>query len=385
MELTDKVILVISSEEWGKIFISKHHYAATLAQLGNTVYFLNPVSNKLKIGEIQIKTSSINKNLSVITYRPFFPWLIKFHAKWLFNILIKFQLRKISQKIKTRIDIVWDFNCSFLYHNLSVLKAGINIFHPVDKISLDAVNKKADIVFSVSSLILKDYKVPNIPKFLINHGVSKRFEEVACCPPIINIYDNRKIKACYIGNLLIPSLNRDLVEQVITGNPGIEFSFIGPYSTKQNNIYSDFNTEDEKFIHALKSKSNVKLQGILSTDEIASQINKFDLFFICYKNSKHYRCDNSHKVLEYLSTGKVVVSTPISFYQNSDLLQMSKGEDDFNILFSEVISNLKFFNSEEMMNKRKAFAKSNTYEKHIKKIETLINNYVLNQQMESNP
>lgn len=41
----NKTILIISPEPWGKMMISKHHYALELAKLGNEVYFLNPPNN----------------------------------------------------------------------------------------------------------------------------------------------------------------------------------------------------------------------------------------------------------------------------------------------------------------------------------------------------
>lgn len=372
MVLTGKVILIISSEAWGKIFISKHHYALTLAQLGNIVFFLNPPDFGLPYGTVRIENYSLEKNLSIVTYRPFFPWILKFHAKWLFNILIKLQLKKILKRLKAKLDIVWDFSCSFLYNDLSVFNAGLRIFHPVDRLSADARNKRSDILFSVSPLILKDYAVKNVPAFLINHGISEEYKEIAEQPPIPVDYSHKTIKIAYIGNLVIPTLDRDVLLRIISGNTHVNFTFIGPYSNKQNNVSSDFNSKDKEFIDTLRSFPNVSLTGILSTRELADKIQEFDIFFICYKSTGNYRCDNSHKILEYLSTGKVVVSTPILFYQDSDLLQMSKGVGDFENVFTTVIRNLDFYNSVEKMTERKNFAKNNTYRDHLKKIEQLI-------------
>jgi hypothetical protein len=376
VEFADKVIMLISSEAWGKIFISKHNYAVSLAELGNTVYFLNPMDEKLGRGEIKVEQSSTNKNLFIITYRPFFPWLFKFHARWLFDILIKQQVKKILNKLHTGIDIVWDFNCSYLYNDLSVFNAAIIIFHPVDKIGADVQNKKADIVFSVSPLILQDYKLPEIPRFLINHGLSKQFESISNEAPAARRNYNENIQAGYIGNILQTSMDRDIIKQLVSIHTNIDFTLIGPYSNKGNNICNDYSTDDEAFINFLNTCANVTLTGILTSEQIAKEISKFDFFFICYKDSQNYRCDNSHKVLEYLSTGKVIVSTPILFYKKSDLLVMSKNNSEYINLFSDVINNLDFYNSTELMARRKDFAKDNTYVKQIKKIEALINAHV---------
>jgi len=40
--LRNKKVLVLSPQSWGKMRISKHHYALKLAALGNEVCFVNP-------------------------------------------------------------------------------------------------------------------------------------------------------------------------------------------------------------------------------------------------------------------------------------------------------------------------------------------------------
>lgn len=377
MVLKNKAILIISSEAWGKIFISKHHYAVALAELGNRVYFLNPVNFNLLKGDILIETSSVDEKLFIISHRPFFPWILKFHVKWLFDVLIKVQVKRILKKINAKIDIVWDFNCSYLYNDLSMFNAEIKIFHPVDMLGVDVIKKKADIVFSVSPLILHDYKVPGVPKFLINHGLSKEFEVVANRPTSSDNYKNRPIKVCYIGNLLIPSLDRELIKQLVLIHTNITFTFIGPFSHKKNNIYNDYKEEDETFISFLNNCSNTIFTNTLSPAEIANEIDTFDAFIVCYKKTAHFRCDNSHKVLEYLSTGKVVISTPLLFYESYDVIEMSNKAISYEDLFDKIINDLDHYNSIRLMDKRKSFAKENTYKKHISKINMLITENVL--------
>ncbi len=362
MELTGKVILLISSEPWGKIYISKHHYANALAARGNKVFFLNPPDFTLKRGTVNIR--EINEHLSVISYRPVFPWVIKFHARWLFDLLIRKIIANIIKHTGS-IDIVWDFNCSYLYNDLSAFGASMILFHPVDKISADTANKKADIVFSVSQLILNDYKVPDVPRYLVNHGISSEFIKIAKQPALSN--SGSPVKACYIGNLLIPSLDREMIKGLVSKHPEVEFVFIGPYNNK-NNIAGSSLPGDEEFIDFLRTNSNVTLTGVLDSAEIAALIPAFDVFLVCYKTSEHYRCDNTHKVLEYLSTGKVIVSTPILYYKDSDLFEISD-RDDVIETFTRVTAALYQYNSDELMRRRKDFALNNTYEKHIGEIE----------------
>src|SRR5450755_3125876 len=71
MPLKNKTILIISPQAWGQMYISKHHYAITLAKLGNTVYFLNPpeLENAKQAREIEISKSYTHHNLFLIDHR----------------------------------------------------------------------------------------------------------------------------------------------------------------------------------------------------------------------------------------------------------------------------------------------------------------------------
>ena len=68
MQLTNKTILVISPQAWGQMYLSKHHYALTLAQLGNTVYFLNPPKQGNYGSKEQVKIVSLKENLYIIEH-----------------------------------------------------------------------------------------------------------------------------------------------------------------------------------------------------------------------------------------------------------------------------------------------------------------------------
>jgi hypothetical protein len=83
---------------------------------------------------------------------------------------------------------------------------------------------------------------------------------------------------------------------------------------------------------------------------------------------------NSHKMLEYFSTGKPVVSHFMSSYQNSDLIDMLQTRDnsDYNSLFSRVAQRVQNGESSELQRKRIQFAISNTYQSHIARIEKYI-------------
>lgn len=83
------------------------------------------------------------------------------------------------------------------------------------------------------------------------------------------------------------------------------------------------------------------LKGIKSSDELQVQMEEADLFWLCWKIDVNQLWDgsNSHKILEYLSTGSPVVAHHVSMYQNTDLLYMlqCKKNDGYLFLFQQTL------------------------------------------------
>jgi hypothetical protein len=377
---TNKSVLIISPEPWGTMKISKHHYAIELAKLGNYVYFLNPPNGKKSV-KYTISIEKEAENLQIIDFNTFFPTDIRFHFRGIFEILMRFQILFLLRWLKVNFDVVWCFDFN-LYDNLNQFKAKIKIYHPVDILQFDfQLNpaKTADIIFSVSDELLKPFKGINIRKVIINHGLSDHFVNKAKRKQlaISNLNNLGTIKAGYVGNLLNYTLNKKQVIEIIKKNPQVQFYFWGGYSLLNNNLAPDISSEDEKFIEILQQMGNVILKGMKSPEIIAEEIEEMDLFFITYiypdGNEDRY---NSHKILEYLSTGKVVVCSYLSYYEDKrDLIQMvKKGENAaFPQLFSESITLIEELSQKEKQIRRISFALENSYSNHIHKVEHSIN------------
>ena len=73
----------------GKCLSPKHHYAVELAARGNTVYFMNSPdrTGNLGLGEVKITETGYD-NLFVINHRFFYPYVLKYKAKWLHTFLL---------------------------------------------------------------------------------------------------------------------------------------------------------------------------------------------------------------------------------------------------------------------------------------------------------
>lgn len=370
-QLRNKTILILSPQSWGTMFLSKHHYALELAKLDNTVFFLNPPSQDGNKQTIQIEKSDVNGNLFFINHKLKFPYELKFHAQKLFHWLIRFHLKRVLKKIKQPVDIVWSFDLGNTYP-LSFFHKAVKIFHPVDeplnKMAIDAA-KGCDIIFSVTNEILDKYKVINAPRHFINHGVSDYFLAEAIMQPV-----GRKIRVGISGNFTRPDIDRDILLQIIDENPEVIFECWGSYEANQSNLGGSNDALLTKFIQSLQSKANVALHGPLSSGKLATELKRMDAFLICYDILKDQSGGtNYHKILEYLSTGKVVISNSVTTYQHEEgLLEMTTNRNNNNelpALFKKVINNLNSFNNIVKQKKRIAYAIDNTYARQLSRIE----------------
>lgn len=377
--LTGKTILILSPQAWGKMFVSKHHYAIGLAKRGNTVYFLNPPDQEEteRKEAIEITSSGIDSHLFLIEHRLFFPYRFKFRALPLFHWLMKFHVNHLLKKINRPVDIVWSFDLGNLYPLHFFGKQPYKIFHPVDEpLNAPAIEaaRGAEIIFSVTKEILEKYTQFNVPRHFINHGLSEEF-----------IYEgnttyqkNEPLHIGFSGNLLRPDIDQEIVLTIISENRNCIFDFWGSYSMEQANIGGGDDARTKEFIAVLKNQSNVVLHGAVDSKLLAREIAKMDAFLICYDVERDQsKGTNYHKIMEFLATGKVIISNNITTYDNQpNFVCMVKNRDHNKLLpalFMEVVNNLDRYNSDELRIQRIAFAANNSYEKQIGRIENSIN------------
>jgi hypothetical protein len=382
--LHNKTILLISPQSWGNMFLSKHHYAIELAKRGNKVYFLNPPKKNgtHQKETIEIISSELSSNLFLIDHKIWFSDKIKFHAMPLFHALMRSHVNKIKKKIPEVVDIVWSFDLGNYYPFHFFGKQPHKIFHPVDEpLNETAIHsaKGCDIIFSVTNEILEKYKNFSAPKYFINHGVSEEFLRIVDT----NRLPGDPIHVGFSGNLLRNDIDKETLQKIIEENGNIIFDFFGSYKRSQTNIGGDENEGSEKFISFLRSKTNVTLHGTLSQQMLADKLHQMNAFLICYDIKKDQsKGTNYHKIMEYLSTGKVIVSNNVTTYQNEpDLVMMNDGRENnlqLPALFKKVMNDLDHYNNADFQQKRIAFAKVNTYPKQIERIEQKLQEHFIN-------
>jgi len=366
----NKIVWIFSQQNWNGLKVSKHHYAETLADAGAKIYYFNPPQDsgwKIKKAKLSINNFS---NVNIVSQQFYFPINLKFHFRFLYNQLIKIQL-KILRKNLPSPDFVWSFDLS---NNFPLFNFGnsFNIFHPVDEpLNKTALNayKGTHLILSVTEEILSKYP-DNLPKHLINHGLHNSFVKNYAPKDF-----NRRISVGMSGNWLRQDLDRNIIKEIIINHSNINFECWG------NMEYDEKTTDSEtiEFIQFLTNQFNVKLHGIVNAKELAIAYQQMDAFLICYDIQKDQsKGTNYHKVIEFLSTGRVVISNNISYYDTKpNLLEMSKsriGNIELPIIFNKVINEISLYNTTSKCEFRRNFALGNSYEKQLAKIEKLISN-----------
>jgi hypothetical protein len=355
----DKSILLISTEAWGEHMVSKHHYATQLAELGNQVYFLNPPNGADRITQIEGQSKNLHIVDFVITRG------IRFLPAFLSNRAQRKDAGRLEQFCDTTFDVVWSFdNSRFFYlpafgkclKIAHIMDLGVNLNTPIHAGS-------SDYCFGVTKEIVGRLKRFNAKTHFINHG----FAPIEALETEASSSDKKQV--AYSGNLLLNFIDRKLVLKVVNHFPDVCFNFYGGYT--KSNLSDGGNKDSQAFIEQLQKATNVKLHGALDRKKLLVQLAQQDVLLMFYDSKKYAgACHNSHKIMEYLSTGKEILSTPILEYAESELILQVEDHDSY---ISQLTALLEKEADHEVQAKRIAYAADHTYLHQINRIQSIVN------------
>jgi glycosyltransferase involved in cell wall biosynthesis len=276
-------------------------------------------------------------------------------------------------------DVVWCFQ-SFLFRDLRWFGAPVRIFFLADQFNKPGVPPEADtatLTLAVSDTIYDRIKSGGRPVCRVNHGLQRAFHEDLINrlqePAAVSSHPPKVIG--YLGNLRMEALNRPAMLRIVDGSPDLTFIFWGSYKPAELNLGGLQSDEANQFIDQLIARPNVQLRGAFHGQELRNQMEEADAFWLCLKLDLTEVCDgsNSHKIMEYLSTGKPVITQPVSSYRDTDLLyMMPDAREDFAAFFQTVISGLKSGEDPSLARKRMEYALGNSYEAQLVRIEEML-------------
>ncbi len=356
MKLSDKNILLVSPESWGHIFVSKHHYAVHLSKAGNKVFYLNPPS-----GRSAVRRSGYER-LWVVDYKGF-PRGIRFYPSFLQRRVISAVFQELQRQCGEQFDIIWSFDNS-VFFDFSALPADVlKITHIVD-FNQDFQTKKAaataNCCLCITERIRQRLSRYNRAVHKINHGYSNRpGRNVPVLPDM-----RGRVKAVYAGNLDLAYIDWHLLDAIILGNTAVEFFLVGPYSLPMPDA-----------MRVVAGRPNVHFTGAVNASDLPAWYAAADVLLIAYREKFHAgQVENTHKMMEYLGSGKVVVATYTAEYAGlpEDMVVMTRYNQNFPMRFADVVANLNHWNSDTLQQARRSFALNNTYEKQIERIEEII-------------
>lgn len=375
-----KTVYIISLERWGVMKISKHHYAMELAARGCRVFFIE--SPDLTEKGVRIEACNDHPNIRIVRYRPVTRGR-RFLPGFLYARLVTWQVRLLTGAIGTRPDVVLCFRGN-LFEDLRKFGATLSVYFAADHFETSALPPElatADLVLAVSDSIRRKLTDAGYRVSRINHGLQRIFEDMARSLPSPGTAPDRIARppavVGYSGNLLIDCLDREAMLEVVRSHPGLRFVFWGTCRTDDSNLFGLKDADTEAFLHSLREAPNVTLRGPLPAAELAREMRDCDLFWICFrfKGMQHRDNSNAHKLLEYLSTGKPVISHVVSDYAGTDLFYMLPREraDEYPAFFSRVLEGLAGGEDPELVGKRIRWALDNTYTRQLDRIEGMIN------------
>lgn len=342
----NKNILLVSPEPWNHLYISKHHYAIELAK-NNNVYFLNPPARSFGLSRIGIL------NLWVVDYTRF-PKGLRFFPAILQRFLMKIKFRKLEEMAGVQFDCIWSFDNSVFFDFNFLERKILSISHIVDysqDFQFSKAASTATLCLGVSPNIVEKLSIYNNKSFLMPHGVSLNHDEVG-----VELPGNNKVKALYAGNLDSKYISRPLLLTLVDQHPDVDFIFLGSGG------------------RSWLTKENCFLGGVIPAEKLLNYLVKANLLLIAYDSVRYpNQITNSHKLLDYLASGVVVVSTFLKDYADKrHLVEMANSEEEFINLFELVVKNLANYNTPEKMAMRREFASRNSYAARLYELENIL-------------
>ena len=355
-----KRILIVSPEAWGAVRLSKHHYASKLKDHGAQVFFLGPDSTK----ENEIRILSESEAQPVLLFRP--PPLrgIRFLPQAVRAWLEARQMRRLASVAGGPFDLLWNFDLYRFRWITDRTYARTRIVHAMDlrnPAHFPGPARRADLVIVVSATMAKVLVEQQHKVLRISHGWLPRERRAVTLPAF-----KEGIRVGYLGNLAMPVIDWSGILKIASDHSIVQIHLIGPlHGTFGEDTHMDPTVEAR-----LRALPNVHLTGPVPFNEVPKWLEAMDILLIAYDPEHADRnVGHPHKLLEYLASGKVVLSNYLEDQADLEgLVVMAPQGRRITPLFDQVLRELEDLNTPGLQAKRKAYAMANSYDRKVAQV-----------------
>lgn len=352
-----KTFLIISPEAWDAHTVSKHHYAETLVKKGHRVLFLGPPMSSGK--EIRLERVAQETELYVVKSGPVMRGL-RFLPSGLARIVQARWLRRLENTLGGQVDVIWLFENSRFY-DLGFAGDRLKIYHQVDlnqNFHPDLAARTADAVFCTTDIIRDRLQQHCGSVHKIHHGTV----DMDALPDVdLSPFADDRVNAVYIGNLNMAYIDYKALADTIAAHPDKLFHLVGQYD------------EATPLRKLCRDADNVEWWGRVSYRVIPSILNRADILLVAYRKEHHRDQASPHKFMEYLLSGKVIVTSYTAEYTNkAEMVEMAEPDQHLNEIFAHVAEDLQRYNSAEKQALRRRFAQDHTYDRQLTRIDEIV-------------
>jgi len=384
--LKGRDIVCLSSIDWDFIWQGHQEIMATLASQGNRVLFVENTGVRRPtlrdVGRVRQRVRNWRRGFkgfreereNLFVFSPLlFPAPYSRVARWLNRKLLSRILRRWMQAAGFGRPIVWTFLPTPLARDLiRELDPEVTVYYCIDNFasssvaaqritkSENALFREADLVFVTSEMLRAraaqfSSRVHLFP-FGVNYGV---FEQVRTSSDSVP-EDARNLSRPVVGYVggIHRWVDQSLLASAAARLPEATFALIGPAQTD---------------VSMLERVPNIRLLGARPHSDVPGYIKSFDVAVIPYQSNDYTGSVYPTKLNEYLAMGAPVVSTDLPEIrrfnaEHGDIVTIATGAEAFTRAITEVVTQ----RSPEIVARRLAVARANSWERRIERMSDVI-------------
>ncbi len=386
------IICFAPTDFWGMNPSCTTHIMKMLSRR-NRVLYINPFSSDITgerkniAGRIPRKIKSLAKFLRRVennfyVFSPVFLPVQGNKATDKFNNgLLKLQLRMVCRRLGIKRPLLWVENLRAA-DLLELFEPAVTVFHVSDLFSKsryagnkemlsrrrDKIVAASDLVICVSRALYDIEAAGHNSSFYLPHGVDFKFFRQASAAQSrpAELAGIRKPIAGYYGTM---TANNDIELLLFCARklPDISFVLAGQITSGD---YSQ-----------LAKLDNVHLLGKVPYEQIPSLCASFDVCMLQWRMTEWIRCSNPLKLMEYMASGKPIVSVPIDevVTNYSDLVSISHDKEEFCRAITWELKN----DTPRRSARRIETASMHTWDRHIEKLSQLLADAIARKQSDS--